>query len=108
MGPEALAAFLHEYRVRFPVGVDAPGEAADPLPQTMRAYGLRGTPSTVLFDATGAIRAELFGVHDDLALGAAIGALLAEAGGSLTIRPAWAREERPRCEDGCGPGSPGA
>ena len=25
MGPEALAAFAHEYRVGFPIGVDQPG-----------------------------------------------------------------------------------
>lgn len=34
-GPESLRAFLHEWRIRFPVAVDAPG--AGPLPQTMAA-----------------------------------------------------------------------
>ncbi len=42
MRPHALRAFLHEYRIRFPVGVDAPGENGDPIPRTMRAYGNAG------------------------------------------------------------------
>jgi hypothetical protein len=32
MGRESLRAFLHEDRVRFPVGVDAPGQRAIPCP----------------------------------------------------------------------------
>src|SRR5690606_9882792 len=43
MGPQALRAFLHEYRVPFPVGVDRPGDSA--VPTTMSAYGMRGTPT---------------------------------------------------------------
>lgn len=79
MGLEALRVFLHEYRVRFPVGVDAPGEDGDPIPRTMRAYAMQGTPTTVLIDPQGRLRRQIFGVHDDLALGAAIGKLLVEA-----------------------------
>lgn len=75
----SLRAFLHEYRVRFPVGVDAPGADGDPTPQTMRAYGMQGTPSTILIDAQGRLRVHAFGAHDDLLLGAQIGTLLAEA-----------------------------
>jgi peroxiredoxin len=74
----SLRAFLHEYRVRFPVGVDAPGPEGDPVPRTMRAYGMQGTPTTILIDAQGRLRAHAFGVHDDLSLGAQIGTLLAE------------------------------
>lgn len=80
MGPGALRVFLHEYRVRFPVGVDAPGADGDPLPRTMRAYAMQGTPTTVLIDAQGRLRWQLFGACDDLALGAELGALLAEHG----------------------------
>ncbi|RYZ43443.1 MAG: redoxin domain-containing protein [Myxococcaceae bacterium] len=76
---ESLKAFLHEYRVGFPVGVDAPGEAGDPIPRTMRAYAMQGTPTTVLIDAQGRLRRQLFGVHDDLQLGAEIQTLLLEA-----------------------------
>ncbi|ATB39835.1 hypothetical protein CYFUS_005283 [Cystobacter fuscus] len=76
---ESLRAFLHEYRVKFPVGVDAPGEAGDPIPRTMSAYAMRGTPTTVLIDAQGRLRRQIFGVHDDLLLGAELQTLLLEA-----------------------------
>ncbi|WNG24872.1 redoxin domain-containing protein [Cystobacter fuscus] len=76
---ESLRAFLHEYRVKFPVGVDAPGEAGDPIPRTMSAYAMRGTPTTVLIDAQGRLRRQVFGVHDDLWLGAELQSLLLEA-----------------------------
>ncbi len=78
MGLESLRAFLHEYRVTFPVGVDAPGPEGDPLPRTMRAYGMQGTPTTILIDAEGRLRRQVFGPHDDLLLGAEIGTLLHE------------------------------
>lgn len=79
MGPDALQAFLHEYRVHFPVGIDAPGPEGDPIPRTMRAYAMQGTPTTVLIDARGRLRRQVFGAYDDLRLGADIGALLDEA-----------------------------
>ncbi|KZC16342.1 alkyl hydroperoxide reductase [Rhodanobacter sp. FW510-R12] len=79
MGPESLRAFLHEYRVGFPVGIDAPGPDADPIPRTMRAYAMQGTPTTILIDAQGRLRRQVFGAYDDLLLGAEIGTLLAEA-----------------------------
>ncbi len=78
MGPEALRVFLHEYHVQFPVGIDAPGVGGDPIPRTMRAYAMRGTPTTILIDAQGNLRQQVFGVHDELKLGAEIGKLLAE------------------------------
>lgn len=77
MGPVALRAFLHEYRIDFPVGIDR-HEGGDPLPVTMRRYQLQGTPSTVLIDHRGRIRAHAFGAIDDLVLGAQIGQLVAE------------------------------
>lgn len=80
MTPVALRAFLHEYRIRFPVAVDSPGDG--PLPRTMEAWGLQGTPTLVLFDARGRMRARHFGTVSDLALGAEIMALVLEAGGS--------------------------
>jgi peroxiredoxin len=76
--PVALEAFLHEYRYSFPVGVDAAGEGDDPLPQTMRTYAMRGTPTLLLIDAQGRLREQHFGGLEDLALGAAVGALLGE------------------------------
>ena len=79
MTPVSLEAFLHENRIAFPVGVDAPAaEAGDPLPQTMRAYGMQGTPTLLLYDRGGRLRRHAFGTEDDLLLGAAIATLLAE------------------------------
>lgn len=78
MGPEALRVFLHEYRIGFPVGVDAPGLGKDPMPCTMRAYAMQGTPTTVLIDQQGRLRRQIFGAVDDLLLGAQIGSLLVE------------------------------
>lgn len=77
MTPVSLRAFVHEYRLTFPIGIDA---AADdgPVPQTMRAYGLRGTPSLILVDRKGLVRRHGFGAEEDLAVGAAIAALLGE------------------------------
>lgn len=80
----SLEAFLYEYRVRFPVGVDAPGPDGDDIPQTMRAYAMRGTPTTLLIDAKGRLRAQHFGVHDDLLLGAELQTLILEAVASDT------------------------
>ncbi len=76
-GPVSLAAFLHEYRIRFPVAVDLAGDTG-PLPQTMARYGLEGTPSLLLIDRTGCLRARHFGAVPDLALGAEIMALVQE------------------------------
>lgn len=77
MTPVALAAFLHEYRIRFPVAVDRPG-GEGPIPHTMAAYGMRGTPSLVLIDRAGMLRRHAFGAEDDLKVGAEIGWLMAE------------------------------
>ncbi|HXS16301.1 MAG TPA: redoxin domain-containing protein [Polyangiaceae bacterium] len=79
MTVESLRAFLHEYRVHFPVGVDAPDAQGDAIPVTMRAYGMRGTPTTILIDARGRLRRQVFGAHDDLLLGAELQTLLGEA-----------------------------
>lgn len=78
MQPQALKAFLHEYRIRFPVGVDTPGPNGG-VPLTMEAYGMEGTPTTVLIDALGRRRRQVFGAHEDLLLGAELQALITEA-----------------------------
>ncbi len=79
MTPISLQAFLHEYRIAFPVGVDAPSvDARNPIPVTMQAYGMQGTPSLVLIDRNGHLRHHAFGAVDDLALGAAIATLIVE------------------------------
>ncbi|MCC6913980.1 MAG: redoxin domain-containing protein [Rhodospirillaceae bacterium] len=76
--PTSLEAFLHEYRIGFPVGVDArdPGVA---LPRTMAAYAMQGTPTLILIDRKGHRRAQHFGSVPDLRLGAEIMGLIGEA-----------------------------
>lgn len=74
----SLRAFLREWRVHFPVGIDAPGKDGDPIPQTMKAYAMQGTPTTVLIDARGRLRRQVFGDYDDLRLGAELQTLLLE------------------------------
>ena len=77
MGPDALEVFIDEYRWPFPIGVDATADDGGPIPLTMRALNLRGTPSLVLLDREGRICFEHFGAMDDMALGALIGELVA-------------------------------
>ena len=77
MTPVSLEAFLHEYRITFPVGIDAhdPGVA---LPITMGRFQLRGTPSLIVIDRAGRIRLNAFGQIDDLGVGATIARLVDE------------------------------
>jgi len=76
MTPVSLAAFVHEYRIDFPVGIDAHA-GSDPVPVTMQAYAMRGTPTLVVVGPDGRIRLHEFGRVDDLVVGALIGRLLA-------------------------------
>lgn len=72
----ALAAFAHEYRLTFPIGIDQQNGG---LPVTMTAYAMQGTPTLVVVDRAGRRRLQHFGQVDDLALGSLIGTLLAES-----------------------------
>ncbi len=74
-----LKAFVHEYRLKFPIAIDQPN-AAGPIPHTMERYKMRGTPSLVLIDRHGLVRKHTFGGVEDLRLGAEIGALVQETG----------------------------
>ena len=76
MGPPALQAFAHEYRLNFPIAIDQAGESG-PLPRTMKAWGLGGTPSTIIFDRDGNLALKELGHLDDLRLGAFVGQLIA-------------------------------
>jgi thiol-disulfide isomerase/thioredoxin len=78
MTPQALEVFVHEFRLEFPIGIDR-HEPGSSLPMTMRAYGLQGTPTTLLIDRAGKLRMHEFGAVDDLALGARVGELLASS-----------------------------
>ncbi|MGD9541256.1 peroxiredoxin family protein [Methylocystis sp.] len=77
MTPVSLEAFIHEYRLTFPIGVDQAAEDG-PIPLTMARYEMRGTPTAILIGRDGRVRHHGFGQEDDMALGAIIGALLAE------------------------------
>jgi hypothetical protein len=74
----ALRAFVHEYGIRFPVGVDSPADDAGPVPQTMAAYRMQGTPTLLLIDRAGQLRRQIFGHLPDLRLGAEIMHLIDE------------------------------
>ena len=78
MGPAALAAFMHEYRIGFPVGIDRPSEAGS-IPLTMQKYQMRGTPTLLLIDRQGHLRHQLFGAVDDMQVGAMLAQLVYEA-----------------------------
>ena len=99
MEPKALEAFIHEYRLSFPIGVDLPSEDST-VPHTMARYGLRGTPSLLLVDREGRLRRHHFGHLPDLQLGAALSSILAEdpPRESETSRPGSAEAEG--CEKG--------
>lgn len=79
MTPVSLEAFIHEYRITFPVGVDA-ATPGSPTPVTMGRYRLRGTPSLVIIDRAGNLRVNAFGQVDDLLLGAALARLIDQPG----------------------------
>lgn len=76
---DALKAFVHEYRLQFPIAVDQPSEVG-PIPVTMQKLNLQGTPSLVLIDKAGIIRLTHFGRLSDLQVGNLIGQLLMETG----------------------------
>lgn len=98
MTPTSLEAFLFEYGITFPVGVDMAG--TDAIPRTMEAYRMRGTPTLVLIDAAGAVRAQYFGQVPDLRLGAEIATLLASA--PLREKTSISNAGTTACtEDGC-------
>lgn len=77
MTPVSLAAFIHEYRLTFAIGVDAAGPDGG-VPLTMAAYQMRGTPTLVLIDRQGRLRWHRFGQVEDMAVGAAIATLVRE------------------------------
>jgi peroxiredoxin len=76
MTPVSLEAFIHEYRLTFPIGVDKPG-AGTPLPVTMGRYRMQGTPTSLLIGRDGTLLHHGFGQEEDMALGALISSALA-------------------------------
>lgn len=78
MGREPLEAFVHEYRLTFPVAIDL-GGGEDGIPQTMRAYQMEGTPTLLIYDRKGRLAHKIFGHTPDMALGAVLASLLSQA-----------------------------
>ncbi|WP_261844838.1 peroxiredoxin family protein [Aliamphritea ceti] len=77
MSEVSLRAFVHEYKISFPVAIDAPADNHDdPIPKTMRHYNLQGTPSLLIFDKQGKLRINKMGHEQDLILGAKIAELI--------------------------------
>jgi hypothetical protein len=71
MQESSLKAFLHEFRVTFPVGIDQPSEGLE-IPQTMNIYQMRGTPTWIIIDKKGELKLHSFGQLSDLLLGAEV------------------------------------
>jgi peroxiredoxin len=78
MPPVSLEAFIHEYRLTFPIGFDEAQERA-PIPVTIQRYGMQGTPTSILIGRDGSVVHHGFGQQSDMALGAIIAAELAAA-----------------------------
>lgn len=76
--------------------MDAPGEG-HPLPKTMAAYGMRGTPSTIVIDPLGRIARHSLGAEDDLAFGLFLGGLSAVRSGVAPVAEAGIC----KIDDGC-------
>lgn len=83
MTPVSLEAFIHEFRLTFPIGVDEPGRNT-PLPITMGRFQMRGTPTSILIARDGSVLHQGFGQEDDMALGALIASALAGSGATVT------------------------
>ena len=81
MTETSLRAFVHEYRLRFPIGIDAHNDDRQPI--TFSAYGMRGTPTTLLIDRAGRLRAHHFGAVEDMSLARAVTQLLHEEAADL-------------------------
>lgn len=71
MQEKSLKAFLHEFRVKFPVGIDSPSKS-ESIPKTMKLYQMQGTPTWIIIDKQGDLQAHAFGAMSDLTLGAEI------------------------------------
>ncbi len=103
MNPRVLRAFLSEYRIGFPVGVDR--HDGDSIPVTMRTYGLQGTPSTLVIDREGRLAFSAFGAVDELVLGAELGRLLSRSPHTGSAASAAAADSPAGvCEPGVGCG----
>ncbi|MGE6786586.1 peroxiredoxin family protein [Ensifer adhaerens] len=100
MTPEALQAFIHEYRLTFPIAVDEPSDWG-PIPKTMERYGMRGTPTAIIIGRDGKVEHHRFGIEDDMVIGARLATLIAAPIPDLATTTA----EDGCTSDGCIPGA---
>ncbi|MGH1486874.1 MAG: peroxiredoxin family protein [Cellvibrionaceae bacterium] len=77
MNELALKAFIHEYRIPFPVAIDQPQADSD-IPLTMSLYRMQGTPTLIVIDKQGIIRLNHFGRLDDMVVGSFVSQLIYE------------------------------
>lgn len=84
MQEASLRAFLHEYRIGFPVGIDTPSDNLS-IPRTMQRYHMQGTPTLLLIDRRGRLRKQRFGHTPDLMLGAELMTLVKENDSPATL-----------------------
>ncbi|MET0286751.1 MAG: TlpA disulfide reductase family protein [Polyangiales bacterium] len=77
MSTDALAAFIGDNDLRFPIGVDSP-EPGSRIPRTMRAYDMQGTPTLIAIDAQGKRRRQRLGHMPDAELEGLVNGLLKE------------------------------
>ena len=79
MKEQSLRAFMHEFRIKFPVGIDkASIRTKGFIPQSMEKYSMQGTPSLLIYDKKGELRLQKFGHIDDIELGFILGTLTSE------------------------------
>ena len=69
--------FIAANQIGYPVAVDKVN--GGPLPETMEAYGMQGTPTLLLFDRQGRLRRHYLGQVDDIRIAAEIMAMAIEA-----------------------------
>lgn len=104
MQPHALKAFLHEYRILFPVAIDSPAEpGTGPIPKTMQTYGLQGTPSLLVIDRAGHLRINHFGQLNDMKIAAEISKLVFEPASTdrYTAEATQAEKDTSCTDEGC-------
>ncbi len=75
--PADLEAYIEENGIEFPIAIDRAN--GGPLPETMEAYGMQGTPTLLVFDRQGRLRRHYLGQVDDVRIAAEIMAMAMEA-----------------------------
>ncbi len=100
MGMNALTAFVNEYGLSFPIAVDKPSTSG-PIPQTMKSYQMRGTPTLIILDQQGRVRLNHFGRLSDMQVGNFIGRLLAQKNTPLLPdnNPSAGKSHSDKCDD---------